>query len=155
MERRVIRFHYTVTDPAGKTLDSSRDKAPLTILEGAGQLIPGVENALKDLAAGEKRNVRIAAADAYGERDEDLVRTVARDRLPTDQVAVGDRFSAGDEGSRSVFVVTAVTDTHVTLDGNHPLAGLELAFDLELVDSWPATADEIGHGHAHGPGGHH
>ncbi len=155
MTQRVVRFHYTVSDPSGRPLDSSRNKAPMTVLEGAGQLVQGVEDALRALLPGERKTVMVPAAQAYGAREAGLVHEITRDQLPSAEVAVGDRFATDSATGRLVYTVVAVSATHVTLDANHPLAGLDLTFDLEIVEARPATDDEIHHGHAHGEGGHH
>lgn len=155
MSHKVISFHYTLTDPAGKTLDSSVEGEPLAILTGVGQIIPGLEAHLLTMKAGDKRKVVVPAEDAYGPRDPANVAEVPRDRMPVGDIKVGDRFRAGSGPHAPVVLVTAVTDTHVTLDGNHPLAGMDLAFDIEVTEIREATAEEISHGHVHSPGEHH
>lgn len=155
MSQRVITFHYTLTNATGQELDSSRSGEPLAILEGVGQIIPGLEVHLRTMKTGEKRRVTVPARDAYGEVQADQIVEVPRNRLPTPQVKVGDRFRAGSDRHAPVVRVTKVTDTHVTLDANHELAGQDLTFDLEVTDVRVATADELAHGHVHGPGGHH
>jgi FKBP-type peptidyl-prolyl cis-trans isomerase SlyD len=155
MSNKVISFHYTLTDPTGKRLDSSAGSEPLTFLEGVGQIIPGLESHLLSMSVGEKKNVTVPAKDAYGEHDPNNIVEVSLDRMPTRQIKVGDQFRAGDGGHAPVVKVTKVTDTHVTLDGNHPLAGVDLTFAVEITAIRDATQDELAHGHAHGPGGHH
>lgn len=154
MTQRVVSFHYTLTDAAGKVLDSSKDRAALSFMEGAGQIIPGLERQLVDLKKGDKKKVRVPAAEAYGQRDENKVVKVPSHELPSKDVKIGDRFSGGQEPHAPVFVVTQITEDQVTLDGNHSLAGVDLTFDVELTDTREATAEEISHGHAHGEGGH-
>jgi FKBP-type peptidyl-prolyl cis-trans isomerase SlyD len=155
MGARVISFHYTLTDPDGKQLDSSQGGDPLTYLEGGGQIIPGLESALGKLETGARSQVNVAARDAYGERNAENIIDVPRDKLPTEQVKVGDQFRAGQDPRSPIVTVTAVGDQAVTLDGNHPLAGIDLTFDVEITEIRDATDEEISHGHAHGPGGHH
>lgn len=155
MGARVISFHYTLTDPEGNQLDSSQGGDPLSYLEGSGRIIPGLESALSELKQGDKREVRIAAKEAYGERSTDNVFEVPIAKLPTDEVNVGDRFRAGEEAHAPVVTVTRVEDDQVTLDGNHPLAGVDLTFDVEIMGIREATDEEIEHGHVHGPGGAH
>ena len=123
-------------------------------MEGAGQIIPGLENRLSKMAAGAKDRVTVAAADAYGEKDDQLVIKMPKSGLPVPTVKVGDRFRGGPDEHSPVFTVTAVTEAEVTLDGNHPLAGEDLTFDVEIVEIREATAQEKEHGHAHGPHGH-
>lgn len=151
----VISFHYSVTDVAGKSLDSSAGRAPLTIMEGAGQIIPGLENAISGLKKGEKKHVKVSADQAYGAREESLVVKVTRDQLPVKDIRVGDRFRGGEEPNAPVFVVTDLTLNDVTLDANHPLAGQDLLFDVEITEIREATAEEMEHGHAHGEGHSH
>ena len=154
--KKVVSFHYTLKDSAGKVLESSNGDEPLSYLEGVGQIIPGLESALQGLKKGDKKNVNVKAAEAYGEVDQDMVVQVPRAQIPKKDVVVGDRFHADSGGGHTqVVVVTGVTDSHITVDGNHPLAGQDLNFEVEITDVRDATADEMAHGHAHGPGGHH
>ena len=155
MAQKVVSFHYTLKDTAGKVLESSVGDEPLSFLEGVGQIIPGLESAMQGLRKGDKKSVQVKAAEAYGERELDLIVQVPRAQIPKPDVAVGDRFHADSgHGHTQVVVVTAVNDTHVTVDGNHPLAGQDLHFDVEVIEVREATKDEVEHGHAHGPGGH-
>ncbi len=155
MATRVISFHYTLTDKAGKILDSSNGREALSFMEGIGQIIPGLEKALEILNKGDKKKIHVTAAEAYGLRDEDKVIKITPEQLPSKDIKVGDRFSAGEEDDHSqIFVVTQLTETEVILDGNHSLAGMDLIFDVELTDVRNATAEEISHGHAHGVHGH-
>ncbi len=155
MNQRVISFHYKLTDDTGALLDASEADEPLAFLEGGENIIPGLEAVLITLKKGDKKKVSVPSADAYGERNEELIVQVPRDELPTKKIEVGDIFSGGDEEQTLPFTVIEVTDTEVTLDGNHPLAGQDLTFDVEIVDIREATAEELMHGHAHGLGGHH
>ncbi len=156
MQPKVVSFHYTLKDAKGQTLESSIGEEPLSYLEGVGQIIPGLEDALKGLKAGDKKSVHVPAAQAYGEFSKDLIVEVPRENIPKKDVEVGDRFHADNGGGPSqVVVVTKVTDSTITVDGNHPLAGQDLNFDVEISEVRDATKDEVQHGHAHGPGGHH
>ncbi|MGD1019365.1 MAG: peptidylprolyl isomerase [Verrucomicrobiia bacterium] len=155
MSKNVISFHYTLTDQTGKTLDSSAGGEPLTFLEDSGQIIPGLETQLRGMKVGDKKHVTIKAKDAYGEHDAGNVMEMPLDKMPARGIKVGDRFRAGKDSHAPVVTATKVTETHVTLDGNHPLAGMDLTFDVEITEVRGATADELAHGHVHGPGGHH
>lgn len=152
----VASFHYTLTDSTGKVLDSSEGQEPLSYLHGAGNIIPGLEKALLGKTAGDKLNVAVTAAEAYGERDNTMVQ-----ELPTsmfsgvDQIEVGMEFHAETEHGLQVVTVTAVENDTVTIDGNHPLAGVDLNFDVEVTEVRDASPEELTHGHAHGAGGHH
>ncbi len=157
-QKRVISFHYTLTDSTGEVIDTSRDQTvPFSYLEGMGQIIPGLERALALLAVGDKRKIEVAAADAYGVADEQLVVEVPREKLPNSQeLQEGDQFQAnGPNGEVLLFRVIEIAGEQVKLDGNHPLAGEDLTFDVEMMAVRDATPEELSHGHAHGEGGHH
>lgn len=153
---RVVTIHYTLTDDGGAVLDSSRGGEPLSYLEGAGNIIPGLESQLLSAKVGDKKIVKVPAKDAYGEKREDLTVKVARTQFPADiDLKVGDRFRGGAGDHSPIFQVMEVADGQVTLDGNHPLAGKDLNFDVEVSAVRDASAEEVSHGHAHGPDGHH
>jgi FKBP-type peptidyl-prolyl cis-trans isomerase SlyD len=154
MSQKVISFHYKLTDSDGKTLDSSAAGEPLTFLEGSGQVIPGLETELRKMKVGDKKHVTVKAKDGYGEKDPGNVLELPLEQMPTRRVKMGDRFRAGSDNHSPVVTVVKVTETHVTLDGNHPLAGMDLTFDVEITEVRDATAEELTHGHVHGPGGH-
>jgi FKBP-type peptidyl-prolyl cis-trans isomerase SlyD len=152
---KVISFHYTLKDTAGNVLESSFGDTPLSYLEGIGQIIPGLESALQGLKVGDKKSVHVKSEDAYGEYEDDLVVEVPKAQIPKPDVQVGDRFHAdAGNGQMEIVVVTAVSDTHVTVNGNHPLSGQDLHFDVEITEVRDATSEELEHGHAHGPEGH-
>jgi FKBP-type peptidyl-prolyl cis-trans isomerase SlyD len=155
VSQKVISFHYTLTDSSGKTLDSSAGSEPLTFLEGGGQIIPGLESELRTLKVGDKKHVVVRAKDGYGEKDPQNVMDVPLEKMPTRSIKVGDQFRAGRDSHAAVVTAIKVTETHVTLDGNHPLAGMDLTFDVEITQVRDATGDELAHGHVHGAGGHH
>ena len=155
-DTKVVSFHYTLKDTKGNVLESSFGDEPLVYLEGVGQIIPGLESAIQGLKKGDKKSVHVKAAEGYGEFEKELIVQVPRAQIPKKDVAVGDRFHADSGGGHSqVVVVTEVTDDHVTVDGNHPLAGQDLHFEVEIAGIRAATKEELEHGHAHGPGGHH
>jgi FKBP-type peptidyl-prolyl cis-trans isomerase SlyD len=152
----VVTFNYTLKDDAGEIIDSSAPGEPLAYLHGHGNLVPGLERDLEGKNAGDKLSVKVAPSDGYGERNKDLIQKIPRRSLKgINQITVGMRLNAQtQEGPRAV-TVTAVTGDMVTIDGNHPLAGQNLNFDIELVEVRDATEEELAHGHVHGPGGHH
>lgn len=153
---RVVTIHYTLTDDGGTVLDSSRGGEPLSYLEGAGNIIPGLESQLLSAKVGDKKNVKVPAKDAYGEKRDDLTVKVARTQFPADvEPKVGDRFRGGPGDHSPIFEVKEVSEGQVTLDGNHPLAGKDLNFDVEVSAVRDASEEEVSHGHAHGPDGHH
>ena len=149
----VVSIHYTLTDDDGVQLDASQDQQPLTYLHGAGNIIPGLENALEGKSVGDSLQVVIAPAEAYGEYQDNLVQQVPRALFDADQeLRPGMRFQAQtDDGPVSV-AITEVADDSVSVDANHPLAGKTLHFDVSVAELRDATAEEIAHGHVHGEG---
>lgn len=155
MNRHVVTFHYTLRDPSGRVLDTSAGGEPIVYLEGAGQIIDGLDEQLRGVAAGTKTRVQVPAVRAYGAHDPAQVQQVRRAQLPvTGELKVGDQFQAGADRFAPVVTVVAIDGDRVTLDANHPLAGVDLTFDVEVVAVRPATAEEVQHGHAHGSDGH-
>lgn len=153
---KVVSFHYTLKDAKGSVLESSFGDEPLSYLEGVGQIIPGLESAIHGMKKGDKKSVAVKAEDAYGEFEQELIVDVPRAQIPKNDVVVGDRFHADSgQGHTQVVVVTKVTESHITVDGNHPLAGQDLHFEVEVTDVRDATKEELEHGHAHGGDGHH
>lgn len=148
-------IHYTLRNGAGEILDSSQGKQPLHYLHGHGNLIPGMEAGLLGKSVGDTFKIVVSPEDGYGLRDEGLVTVVPLSAFGGHTPTIGERFQAGHGEERYVIEVTAVTDEGITVDGNHPLAGEVLHFDVEVVTVREATPDEISHGHIHGPGGHH
>ncbi len=156
--KRVISFHYTLTNVEGEVIDTSRDSHdPFAYMEGTGQISPGLEKSMALLSVGDKRVIEVEAADAYGEHDAELIVEVPRSKIPNpEEVEVGDQFQAtGPNDEMLLFRVIEVNGDQLKLDGNHPLAGEKLKFDVEVMQIRDATAEEIAHGHAHGAGGHH
>lgn len=151
----VVSFHYTLTNDAGEVVDSSAGREPLSYLHGLGHIVPGLENALEGRSVGDAFRVDVPAAEGYGERHDGLTQVVPKQAFQgVDALEVGMQFQArGPSGVMSV-VITAIEGDEVTVDGNHPLAGQDLHFDVEITEVRAATADELAHGHAHGPGGH-
>ena len=130
-----VRIHYTGTLDDGKTFDSSEGNEPLEFKLGARQVIAGFENAVEGMAPGEEKTVSIEPAEAYGERDENLVQTVERDRFPADaQIDIGTQFQASTQNGPVVVTVVEMNDDDITIDANHMLAGQRLTFALRLVE---------------------
>jgi FKBP-type peptidyl-prolyl cis-trans isomerase SlyD len=151
-KHKVASIHYTLTDNDGKILDSSSGREPLTYIQGIGNLIPGMEEGLEGKSKGEKLSLKISPEKGYGVKDEALTQRVPRTAFGGQEVKVGMQFQTNQGG---VVTVTHVGLSEITVDANHPLAGVELNFAVEIMDIRPATEDEIAHGHVHGPGGHH
>ncbi len=155
MAHHVISFHYTLTDNSGKQLDSSKGSAPLTFLSGVGQIIPGLEKVLIDMKQGDHKTVNVPHQEAYGSFDQTKSYKVQREKLPAPEVKLGDVFATGEGAAYQEVKVVDVQGDSITLDGNHPLAGKDLTFDVEITSTRVATAEEVTHGHVHGEGGHH
>jgi FKBP-type peptidyl-prolyl cis-trans isomerase SlyD len=153
---QVVSIHYTLKGDDGEVIDSSAAGEPLTYLHGHGNLIPGLERELLGKTSGDKLQVKIAPADGYGEYDPQLVQRVPRRSLKgIANVRVGMRLQAQTAQGLRAVTVTHIAGDMVTLDGNHPLAGQNLTFDVEVAAVRAATEEELSHGHVHGPDGHH
>lgn len=147
----VVSIHYTLTNNTGETLDSSEGGEPLYYLHGAGNLIPGLENELKGKTAGTSLQVTVAPEEGYGPVHDALIEVVPKAAFQgVDNIEPGMAFEASDQNGQSRrIVVTEVSGDEITVDGNHPLAGVELSFDVEIVGVRDATEEEIAHGHVH------
>jgi len=141
-QNKVVGISYTLTNDAGEVLDQSPEGQPLTYLAGAGNIIPGLEKALEGKAVGDQVNVTIPAAEAYGDRNPDMVQEVPRSAFQgVDDIQVGMQFNAsGAEGQQVSVMVVEVAPETVTVDANHPLAGQDLTFDVKIESV--ADADE-------------
>lgn len=140
---RHLSFHYTLRNRAGRVLDTSRGSGPLECVEGAGQIIEGLEAELLLMAAGEKRATVVPPERGYGLREQAMIQKVPRARLPVEDVRVGDQFQTGPDRQDPIVTVLAIEGDDVLLDANHPLAGEELHFEVELVAVRPATSAEL------------
>jgi FKBP-type peptidyl-prolyl cis-trans isomerase SlyD len=155
-DNMAVSIHYTLTNDEGEVIDSSIGDEALAYLHGNGNIIAGLENALNDKAVGDKFKVRIAAEDAYGEIEDDRIQIVAIDMFEgVDELEVGMQFQADVSSGPGVITIIGIDGDDITIDGNHPLAGVPLTFEVEVIDVRPATAEELAHGHVHGAGGHH
>jgi peptidylprolyl isomerase len=129
-----VRVHYTGTLDDGTQFDSSRGREPLEFTLGGGQMIPGFEKAVDGMAVGDSKTINIPATEAYGERHDQMVQEVPREHMPDEiELEVGMQLQAEGPAGPVIVTVTALGEENVTLDGNHPLAGKDLTFDLELV----------------------
>lgn len=155
-DNAVVTISYTLTDGDGTVIDSSEQHGDLAYLHGHQNIVPGLEKALTGKGVGEKVTTAVDPAEGYGERQEQLVFQVPRDRLPSDEeLQLGMQFRAqSTEGQEMVVTLVELGDDEVTLDGNHPLAGQTLNFDVEVKEVRDASEEELAHGHVHGPNGH-
>jgi FKBP-type peptidyl-prolyl cis-trans isomerase SlyD len=152
-DHKVVSFHYTLTNEAGETIDSSIGGEPLPYLHGEENIVPGLELALEGKRVGDKLSVSLDAVDAYGEFDPAMVEIVPAELFDgVDKIEVGMEFEAETPDGEG-FMVVRITDIDgddVTVDGNHPLSGQRLHFEVEVTDVRDATEEELEHGHVHG-----
>ena len=153
---KVVNLIYSLSNDQGEVLDRADTEAPFTYLHGGQQIVPGLETALEGLTVGNKKKVVVIPSEGYGEIKPDLKLTVARTQFPADlDVEAGMQFEAnGPDGQGVVFTVDSLQGDKVKIDGNHPLAGQTLHFDVEVISMRDATEEEKQHGHAHGEHGH-
>ncbi|MGZ4959877.1 MAG: FKBP-type peptidyl-prolyl cis-trans isomerase [Methylomonas sp.] len=154
-DNTAVSIHYTLTNNDGEQLDTSIGDEPLVYLQGAGNIIPGLEAALAGKNVGDRLNVTISPEQAYGAIDENMVQVVSRKMFEGMEIEVGMQFHADVSYGTGIITITEIDGEDVTIDGNHPLAGESLTFDVEVIDVRPATEDELSHGHVHGAGCHH
>lgn len=162
-KNKVVSIDYRLTDNEGTLIDSSEGHEPLDYLHGIGAIVAGLEEALEGKSVGDKFEVALTPEQAYGERKDELCSEIPKEMFEdVKDIEVGMQFSIpvdedveGEEGLMEQFVmVTEVRDDTVVIDGNHPLAGMDLVFNVSVVEVREATEEEIDHGHAHGPNGH-
>jgi len=158
----VVSMHYRVATAEGQHVDNSSPGEPLAFLVGHGQIIPGLEKALMGKRVGDKVEVEVPPADGYGEIDPDLDIKVLKSQFPKEvsakHLVPGFQFRAEHptkDGEQVIFTVHAVEGDDVFVSGNHELAGETLQFQVEIAEVREASQEEIAHGHAHGPHGHH
>jgi FKBP-type peptidyl-prolyl cis-trans isomerase SlyD len=155
-DKMAVSIHYTLTGDTGEVLDSSIGDEPLVYLHGTGNIISGLEDALQGKVIGDKFNVRIAAKDAYGEQNAEMIQVIPRAMFEgIDELEVGMQFHADVSSGSGEVTIVKIEGDDITIDGNHPMAGMALTFDVEVMDVRPATKEETEHGHIHGAGCHH
>ena len=153
---KAVSIDYTLTNDAGETIDSSAGGAPLVYLQGAGNIIPGLEKALEGKVVGDELEISVEPEDAYGEYSAELVSTLSSSMFEgVDQLEVGMQFHASaPDGQMQIVTIRDLDGDDVTVDGNHPLAGQRLNFKVKVVAVRDASEEEVAHGHVHGEGGH-
>lgn len=150
----VVTMHYTLTGPDGGVIDTSEGKQPLAYLHGSGNIIPGLESQLEGRASGDQLVAEIPAAEGYGDRDPNQVVQANRSQFPEGvDLQPGMRFQAETPAGPRLAEITAIDGDDITVDTNHPLAGVDLRFDVNIVDVRAATDEEVAHGHVHREGG--
>jgi FKBP-type peptidyl-prolyl cis-trans isomerase SlyD len=155
-QNKVVMMHYKLSDKDGNVIDSSEGRDPLAYIHGIGALVPGLEQELENKTKGDKFSTVVTPENAYGTRDEELVRVVPKSGFQGDEemtVGMQVQIDTGEQGL-AIATLTSIDGEDITLDLNHPLADIELHFDIEVTDIRVATDEEISHGHVHGVGGH-
>ncbi len=155
-KNKVVSIDYVLTDAKGEVLDKSSKGRPLAYIQGAGNIIPGLAKAREGTGAGDSFKAQIPHKEAYGERDDELLQVIPKsDFGGISDLKVGMELEAESEDGVRIITVIKIEGDQVTVDGNHPLAGVDLTFDVNVVEVRDATSEELSHGHVHGPGGHH
>ena len=151
----VVTLHYTLKDNDGNVIDQSDDGSFL-YMHGAMNIVPGLENALSGKAVGDEFSVTVSPEEGYGEKDPQRIQEVPKDMFDNaEEIKIGVQFHAqSPDGNAVVVTVVEVKDDAVVIDGNHALAGVDLNFDVKIVDIREASEEEVSHGHVHGPHGH-
>lgn len=152
---RAVRFHYTVGEVGQPATESSNGSEPLAILIGHGNIIPGLEKAMEGREAGETFSVDVPAAEAYGERRDGLTQRIPKKHFGNQKLEPGMQVVLQTNFGPRAVTIEKIGLTAVDVDLNHPMAGKDLHFDIEIVDVREASAEEVEHGHVHGDGGHH
>lgn len=151
---RVVRFHYAVAEQGAEAVESSEGREPLAILAGHGNIIPGLDKAMEGREAGDKFGVDVPAADAYGEKREGLSQRVPKKHFGNQRLEPGMQVVLDTNFGQRAVTIQKVGMSVVDVDLNHPMAGKDLHFDIEIVEVREASAVELEHGHVHGDGGH-
>ena len=157
-QHTVVTMTYTLTDDQGQVLDQADAAQPFAYLHGADNIIPGLEKQLVGKQATDSLVVTVPPAEAYGEYDERMTQQVPRSMfagIPDEQIVAGAEFHAQTGAGNQTIRIAAADENTVTIDANHPLAGVTLTFDVTIIDVRAASEEEVAHGHAHGQGGHH
>lgn len=156
-QNKVVTMNFTLKDDEGNLLDSTEKGGPFSYISGTNMVLPKLEEALSGMLIGSKKNLKLEAKDGYGNYNDDAIQVVGKENFPEDIVLeVGMEYMANSpDGVKMPFTISNVDGEEITIDFNHPLAGKNLNFDIELLNVRDATAEELSHGHVHGAGGHH
>jgi FKBP-type peptidyl-prolyl cis-trans isomerase SlyD len=154
---KVVTIHFTLKDDEGNFIESTENMGPFSYISGSNQILPKLEEAVSQMIIGTKKDVKVMAAEGYGEYNEAAVQQIDLKEFPEDlKLEEGMQMIANSpEGKRMPFVINKIGEKEVTVDFNHPLAGKNLEFNVELLDVRDATPEELSHGHVHGPDGAH
>ena len=156
-QNKVVTMNFTLKDDEGNVLDSTEKGGPFSYISGTNMVLPKLEEALNGMLIGSKKNLKLEAKDGYGNYNDDAIQVVGKENFPEDIVLeIGMEYMANNpDGVKMPFTISNVDGEEITIDFNHPLAGKNLNFDIELLNVRDATAEELSHGHVHGAGGHH
>ena len=152
---RAVRFHYSVAEQGQESVENSHGGEPLAVLIGHGYIIPGLEKAMEGHEAGDSFGVDVVAADAYGERREGMGQRIPKKHFGNQPLQPGMQVVLNTNMGPRAVTIEKVGMTVVDVDLNHPMAGKDLHFDIDIVEVREASAEELEHGHVHGEGGHH
>ncbi len=155
-DNKVVGIEYTLKDEKGVVMDSNKGQDLLYFIQGLGNIVPGLESAMTGKSKGDTFDVVVKAADGYGEHSEEKIRRIPRDVVKhLKNLEVGAMLQAQGPNGVEVVTITEMNDTEIVLNGNHPMAGHDLYFSVRVGEIRNATAEELEHGHAHDPNGHH
>lgn len=154
---KVVTMNYTLKDSDGNIIQTTKDNSPFSYLSGSNQILPKLEHEVESMIIGSKKIVKLNSSEAYGDYDENATQIVNKNDFPKDvNIETGMEFMMNSpDGKKISFNIKSIIEDEITIDFNHPLAGMDLEFEVELLDIRNASAEEIQHGHVHGPGGHH
>ena len=154
---KVVTINFTLKDSDGNVLESTENKEPFSYLSGNSQILPKLEEGVNQMLIGGKKDIKIDAANAYGEYNNEAIQQINKKEFPENiNLEEGMRLIANSpDGKQMPFIINKIEENEVTVDFNHPLAGKDLEFNVELIDIRDATPEELSHGHSHGTDGHH
>ncbi len=152
---KVVSINYHLTNESGETLDTSEGREPLVYIQGHQNIIPGLEDELAGKAVGDKFKVTVPPEKGYGNYEKEMLQVIPKSSFKgVDKIEVGMQFQVNTPQGMQIIAVTKIEDENITVDGNHPLAGQKLTFDVEIMEIRDASEEELSHGHVHGAGGH-
>ncbi len=157
-KNQVASVAYTLTNSEGQVIDQATKESPMMFIHGVGGMIPGFEKELEGKNIGDSFSIVVEPADAYGERNDALTQDVSREMfagVPDEQLVTGAQFQAQTDAGVEIITIAGVEGDTIKIDANHPLAGVTLHFDVEMLDIREATEEELAHGHVHAAGHSH
>ncbi len=157
-EKKAVTISYTLKNEGGQILDQATTERPLAYLHGVGMMLPAFETALEGMTVGDMIKPVLSAADGYGLREEEAIVPLPANifaEAPAEQMVVGNTLHMQDQDGNPIpGTILSIGEEEVVMDFNHPLAGVDLHFEVMVLDVRNATEEELAHGHIHGPGGH-